>query len=141
MSAVVCLPNVGVLPAIPSTTMEESQHARNKEENAIHNPKSKASLQHRALLIGTKMQAIHINASQDSKVDLVGIAGCDVGAVFVGYAAQFEDACDERADEAEVDEGDEEGVVFRAMVGEESADCPGGGEHGDDEQDKDVGRC
>jgi hypothetical protein len=112
MSAVMRLPNISILPAIPSTTMEESQYTRNKEENAIHNRKRKASLQHRALLISSKMQAIHINAAQYAEVDLVGIAGCDVRAVFMGDAAQLVDACDQGADEAEVDKGDEEGVVL-----------------------------
>jgi hypothetical protein len=120
--------------------MEESQHTRNEEENAVHDPKRKGSLKHRTLLIATKIQAIHIDASY-AKIDLVRIAGCDVCAVFMGNAAKFIDACDERADETEVDEGDEEGVAFGAGVGEEGADCPGGCEHGDDEEDEDVGGC
>jgi len=87
------------------------------------------------------MQAIYTDAAQDAEIDLVGIASCDVRAVLVGYAAQLVDPCDQGADETEVDEGDEEGVVFRAVVGEEGADCPGGREHGDDEEDEDVGGC
>jgi len=56
-------------------------------------------------------------------------------------AAEFVDACDEGADETEVDEGDEEAIGFGAVVGEEGADCPGGGEDADDEEDEDVVWC
>lgn len=47
--------------------------------------------------------------------------------------AELVDACDERADETEIDEGDEEGVGARAVVGEECCDGPGGTQDGHDE--------
>jgi len=52
--------------------------------------------------------------------------------------AELVDASDEGAHEAEIDEGDEQGVGFRAVVGEECGDGPGGAEHGDNEEDEDV---
>ena len=140
MSGIVCLTNVRILPALPSARVEEGQHARNEEENAIHNPKGKGSLKHRTLLVATKMPSIPTDGYV-GKIDLVGIASCDRSTVFVGYAAQLVDACDQGADEAEVDEGDEEGVVLGAAVGEEGADCPGRCEHGDDEEDEDIVGC
>ena len=61
--------------------MEESQHARNKEENAVHDAEREAGLQHAALLVRREMQGIEGQAA-DAEVDLVGRAGGDVGAVF-----------------------------------------------------------
>ncbi len=58
----------------------------------------------------------------------------------MGNEAQLVDAGDEGADEAEVNEGDEEGVGARAVVGEQRGDGPGGAEDRDDEQDQDVVR-
>lgn len=52
--------------------------------------------------------------------------------------AEFVDTSDECADETEVDEGDEEGVGFCAMVGEEGCDGPGGAQHRDNEEHEDV---
>lgn len=54
---------------------------------------------------------------------------------------QLVGAGDEGADEAQVDEGDEESVRFRAVVGEEREDGPGSGEDRDDEEDEDVVGC
>ncbi len=121
--------------------MHKRQNARNEKENTVHDPERKAGLEHRALLIGTKMQPVYIGAAENAEVDLVGVPRCHAGAVFACDAAQLVDACDERGDEAEVDEGYEEGVVFRTVVGEEGADCPGGGEDGHDEEDEDVVGC
>jgi len=70
-----------------------------------------------------------------TEIDRVCGAGRDVGAFVVRDEAQFVNAGDEGPDEADVDEGDEEGVRFGAVVGEKGCDCPGGGEDGDDEED------
>jgi len=123
-----------------SSGMEESKYTRKKEEDSIHNPKRKTGLEHRALFIRREMQTVKRYAAQDS-TDLVATALCDMGAVLATDATQFVDTCDEGPDETEIDEGDKEGVVFRSVVGEESADCPGGGEDGDNEEDEDVVGC
>lgn len=141
MSRDVRLPNISLLPALLLVAMEERHHACNEEEYAVHDPKREARLQHRALLVGSKVQRVRSDTAQYAKVDLVGVARCHGRAVLVRYAAQLVYTCDQGADEAEIDEGDEAGVGFRAVVGEEGADCPGAGKDGDDEEDEDVGWC
>jgi hypothetical protein len=46
---------------------------------------------------------------------------------------------DEGADEAEVNEGDEEGGAAGRAEADQRHDGPGAGEDGDDEEDEDVG--
>jgi len=77
----------------------------------------------------------------ESEANGVRRALCDRGAVFVGDAAQFVDACDKGADEAEIDEGGEARVFTGAVVGEEGCDGPGCAEDTDDEEDEDVVGC
>lgn len=67
-----------------------------------------------------------------------GDAGVDVAAIGTGDAAHDDDAADEGADEEEVDEGDEEGVVAGGGVGDDGRDDPAEREAGDDEEDEDV---
>ena len=63
-----------------------------------------------------------------------------MGAVRVPDEAELVDTCDECTDEAKINEGDEEGVGFGAVVGEECCNGPGGAQDGNDEQDEDVVR-
>ena len=77
----------------------------------------------------------------ESEANGVRRALCDRGAVFVGDAAQFVDACDKGADEAEIDEGGEARVFTGAVVGEEGCDGPGSAKDTDDEEDEDVVGC
>ncbi|KAK0102639.1 hypothetical protein ONS95_006243 [Cadophora gregata] len=125
-------------PRISIRTMEEGQNTRNKKENGIHNPKGKARLLHRALLIGAEIETPHSRGAKIAKRDGVWRTRGHVRAVLVGDVAQGVDAADEGADEEEVDEGDEAGVVGGAVVGEERGDGPGEGEDRDDEEDEDV---
>jgi hypothetical protein len=53
---------------------------------------------------------------------------------------QLINAGNERAHEADVDEGDEQGVGFRSVVCEECADGPDGAKDADYEEDQDVVR-
>jgi len=126
-------------PILPSPTNTQGQNTRNKKEDAIHDPKRKAGFQHRTLFFGRKIKPVQTRGSEDPKIYLVGIAGGYARAVLFCDAPEFVDACDEGTDETEVDETDEEGVVFGAVVGEEGCDGPGGAEHGDDEEEEDVG--
>lgn len=57
---------------------------------------------------------------------------CTVG---VGDVTELVDAGDKGPDEAEVDEGDEDGGVAGGFAAEDGYDGPGGGEDGDDEED------
>jgi len=59
----------------------------------------------------------------------------------MGNEAQLHDSTNESADKEQVDERDEEGVSFGAVVGKEGCDGPGGAEDGDDEENKDVVWC
>lgn len=58
-----------------------------------------------------------------------------MGAVSVGDEAELVDGGDEGADEAEVDEGDEERGAFCCGEAEERVDAPEDGDYADDEQD------
>jgi hypothetical protein len=75
--------------------------------------------------------------SDTNAEEWVGVRA-DMCAAVLGYSAKFVDTSDKCADEAEIDEGDEEGVGAGAVVGEECCDGPHGAEDGDDEQDEDV---
>jgi len=108
VSAVMCLPDICILAIFPPTGMEESKHAGNEKENTIHNPKRKARLQHRTLLIGRKVQSVNRRTPKYAKANLVCISGGNVCTVLMCDAAEFVDTGDERTDETEVDEGDEE---------------------------------
>jgi len=137
MPGVVRLAHIRLL-LLPGSTMPKRQCRRNKKEDTIHNPKRKTGLQHRTLFIRLKIHPLATQSHIIAKIDFPSSSCRDVGAVFHGDEAQVVDAGDEGADETEVDEADEAGVGFRTVVGEESADCPGGGEDGDDEEDEDV---
>lgn len=63
------------------------------------------------------------------------VIGGEVAAARIGDVAKFVDAGDEGADEAEVDEGDEDGGVAGGSAAENGEDSPGGCEDGDDEED------
>lgn len=62
-------------------------------------------------------------------------------AVRIRNASERINATDERADKKNINESDKAGVLFGAVVGEESADGPDDGEDGDDEEDEDRIWC
>lgn len=119
----------------PLPTHEQQQEARNSKEDAVHDPERKARLQHRAILIRVQAEwrisadAIVVDGEREVAVVF------ESGAVGSGDVAQFVDAGDEGANEAEVDEGDEEGGVTGGFAAEDGGDGPGGGEDGNDEED------
>ncbi len=47
----------------------------------------------------------------------------------------------EGSDEAEIDEGDEDGGFAGRFAAEKSGNCPGGSKDRDDEEGEDVSRC
>ncbi|KFY45031.1 hypothetical protein V495_03139 [Pseudogymnoascus sp. VKM F-4514 (FW-929)] len=118
MSTTVALPlHHHHLLLVPS--MHESQHTRKEKEQAVHNRQRPTRLEHRTRLAQRDPIAAEAGTPQQRK----GSRGVD--------------APDEGADEGEVDEGDEAGVVLGAVVGEEGADGPDDGEDDDDEEDED----
>ncbi len=90
---------------------EQQQEARNSKEDAIHDPERKGSLQHRTVLV--RIQAEGRISADTIVIDGEGevAVGFESSAVGSGDVAQFVDAGDEGAHEAEIDEGDEEGGV------------------------------
>jgi len=117
-----------------SLTNEERQQTRDKEEDTVHNAERETRLQHRTGLVGIDVEALDA-CSHGAEINGVRRARGDLGAVGVRDEAQFVDARDKGTNEADVDEGHEEGVGFGAVVGEERADGPGGTEHRGYEED------
>lgn len=105
---------------------KQQQNAGIEEKDAIHDAKRKARLQHRARLI-------HIDregrvgrlpeVSERAQAD-VQRAGGEIGATGVGNVAELDHTRDESADEAHVDERDEDGRLARRSVAEESRNAP-----------------
>lgn len=86
------------------------------------------SLVHRTLLVQVDVEVAALGAH----------ARREASTVLVGDAAQDDDTADEGADEEEVDEGDEHGIVSGGCVGDDGRDDPAEGETGDDEEDENV---
>lgn len=62
-------------------------------------------------------------------------------AVVICNHSQLVYSSDESANEAEIDEGDEESVGFGTVICEECCDCPNGTEYRNDEKNEDVVWC
>lgn len=114
---------------------EQQQEARDGKEDAIHDAKGKARLQHGAVLVRVELKgriagdAIVVDGEGEST-----ISG-EIGAVRIRDVAQLVDAGDESTDEAEIDKGDEEGGVAGGFAAEDGGNGPGSGEDGYDEED------
>lgn len=107
---------------------------RDDEEQAVHDPQRKAALQQVARL--GRVDRVHaVRRRERDRPEGVGARG---RARLAPNEAQLVDAADQRADEAQVDEGDEPRVRVRAVVREERVDGPAGAEDGDDEEHEDV---
>lgn len=99
---------------------QECKEGCYQEKYAIHNPQCKARLQKPARL----PRANRICTGCCRKRDVPeGIGSC-VAARLVTDKAQLIYSADQRANEAQVDEGDESGVGVRAVVGEQCVDRP-----------------
>jgi hypothetical protein len=120
---------------------EQRQDERDEEEDRVHDSKRPRRLEHRTVLVDVyrpSRTAADSKVAERSECDVDGRRG-EVRAGGVADAAELVVCCDEGADEAEVDEGDEErGAAGRAEA-DEGHDGPGAGEDGDDEEDEDVG--
>lgn len=108
MSAIVRVNN-DLLLFVPN---KQGQKARKGKEDDVHDAKRPARLEHTTGLIDADMDAMTIeaNTTQIATNGPAGIGLGDGGAVGVADEAQLVDTRDERADNADVDEGDEEGV-------------------------------
>jgi len=101
----------------------------NEERQDIYDRQCESGFEHRARLVRADVD-VHPSIRRPS------IAG---RAVLSRDAAKVVHARDQGADDGEVEESDEEGVVAGAEVVDGGEDGPGEGYDGDDEEDEDVG--
>lgn len=122
------------LPIVPVPVHEQQQECRDGEKDAIHDAESKARLQHGAILVDVEVEGR--GAADAVVVDGEGevAIGRETGAAGFCNVAKFVDPGDEGADEAEVDEGDEEGGFAGGFAAEHGRDGPRGRQDGDDEE-------
>ncbi|TGO39336.1 hypothetical protein BHYA_0056g00480 [Botrytis hyacinthi] len=142
MSRHMCLSHINLLISPRRSLMalahHTSQQTRDEKENAIHDSKRKTRFEHRTRLINFDTHTIDIRISKRPEIDIVTGGSGQMRTVGIGDEAQLVHAGDKGTHETEIDEGDEERVGARAVVGEERGDGPGTGEHGDDEEHQDV---
>lgn len=141
MSSHMSLPHINLLISAMShmaPTHHTSQHTRDEEEDDIHDAQRKTRFEHRTGLVHPHAHPIDVGIAPRAKIDIVPRAGAEGCTVGVGDVAERVDACDQRADETEIDEGDKECVVARAVICEEGCDGPGACEDRDYEEDQDV---
>lgn len=119
---------------------EKRKYRRPEERKRIQDPKRKARLEHSAQLARVRSKRVILalapepkRAQRKQEVRVV-----EVAAAFGRDAAQLVDGCDEGAEEAGIDEGDEDGGAFCVGVADEGFEDPDAGEDGDDEEDEDV---
>lgn len=134
-------PLLGLLPLMLGrmVAMDPGQHARHKEEHAVHNPQREAPLEHSTSLAHGNPHPLDLHIPEDPKIEIHRGPAHDGGAVGAGDEAQVVDGGDQGADKGQVDERDELRVGLGAVVAEEGADGPGESEDGDDEEEEDVG--
>ncbi|TAQ88456.1 hypothetical protein B7494_g3229 [Chlorociboria aeruginascens] len=127
-----------LFPPILPPAHTARQQARDGKEHAIHNAKGKTRLLHSAFFLHRDADAVDTHAACGA-ADAEDLRPRGYGrAVLRCDSSELVDACDQCADEAEVNEGYEEGVGARAVVGEQCCNCPYAGEDADDEEDEDV---
>lgn len=114
----------------PAAAVQKGRNGRDEEQDSEDDSESKRGLEHGAPLLCAQI---------DVEAIVGGEAKVKVGAVGGGDAAQLVDGGYEGAEEANVDEGDEAGVIGGAVVGEEGEEGPGEGEGGHDEEEEDGG--
>lgn len=97
---------------IPSLHKQQ-QESGGEEEDNIHDPKSKARLEHRARLVHIQREWIIATESIIVERDGEGPVVGKVGAVGFGNRSEFVHGSYQGAHEAEIDKGDEEGRAAR----------------------------
>ena len=126
----------------PFVSAHEQQHeARNGKEDAVHDAERKAGLQHCTRLVDVRREWAASIKAVGAQAHVEGAIVTEVGAVGLGNTAQLVNARNERTNEAEVNEGDEDGGFASRLSPEEGHDRPDTGQDGDDEKDEDVGWC
>lgn len=135
-------PIAGVLLLLRSglVTMYACEDGRAEEEEAVHDPKGEACLEHAARLVHIDIRRIDLGAPKDAKAYINRRAPCNIDAVDVPDEAQVVNARDKGTDETEIDKRNEQRIGRTSVVREQREDCPGEAENRDDKQDQDVVR-
>lgn len=105
--------------------MRPGQNGGNEKEDAVHNPKRKSSLQHRASLVNAHIQTVYGRGPEDSKRDVVARSAGDTGAVCAGDEPEVVNACYEGTHETQIDEAYEARVMGGSVVREKCEEGPG----------------
>jgi hypothetical protein len=117
---------------------EQRPDGRKEEEHHLHNAHRKRRLEHGARLVEIQACArVHNRAKRAQRDRRAG--RIPAGAVGAGNEAQLVHAGDQRAEEAEIQERDEEGGAARAAEADQRVEAPEGRDGADDEEDQDVG--
>lgn len=79
--------------------VEPGEHGGEEEEDAVHDAKGEAGLEHGARLVGVDVDAVAVEGPEYPEADVVA-RPADAGAVRAGDEAEVVDRCDEGADES-----------------------------------------
>lgn len=105
-------------------------HKCNKEGNHTDNPQREARLQHRASLVNIQIEITPARRH----------AGIEVTAIDLGDISHEDDAGDKGAEEEQIDEGDEQGIVACAEITNHREERPCQRQRRDYEEDEDIVR-
>jgi hypothetical protein len=111
-------------------------HLSQQGDADLHDAKCPRRLEHSALAIDVKAIGVSRNG-EEPQIVTVGAIGRKVGAVGTRDPSKLIDACNECANEEQVDKRNEVGGVFCARIEEERSKCPCCAENGYDEEDED----
>jgi hypothetical protein len=120
---------------------EEGQDKGDEEQNDVYDAEHPGCLQHGTVLVdveGPSRAALSAIVSKRPKID-IDRARLEIGAIIVTDSAKVPDSCDECADEAEVDKGNEQSRSPGGAQPDKCCNRPGAGEDGYDEEDEDEG--
>lgn len=97
---------------------EQQQEGCDGKEYAIHDPESKARLEHYAWLIDVCSQRTCRTNAVRACVQSKGRIGAEIHTFLIGDGPEFVHPSDESADKAKVDEGDEYGGFAGGLAAE-----------------------
>lgn len=118
------------------STVQESNNRGDGEEDDVHDTKRPAGLEHTAWLVVDEIVA-GANDTNTASRDIPVVGAANANAVGVSDITQVVNGSDESAEEEGVNKCDKVSVCRGAVVAEESEDCPGESENGNDEEDED----
>jgi len=123
---IACLPDIGLIFG-RTTSDEGSQDGRDKEKDDVHDAERPTRLEHCTSLVRSYMEAVDGEAAEGGASASDATARGPVRAVPAPGGTECVDGTDKGSDEKNINEGHEEGVVLRAVVGEEGCDGPHAG--------------